>query len=175
LRLDLSAATRGTSGNSPRLSTGRGGRQSIDCAPEDTFLSGIDPIGRMVGGMTTADGHLHGLLVMNGVCTAVDYPGSTASYANSINPRGDIAGRYTVCTHEDRDLNAYSFNRHGFSRELFSQKIQPLLERRDICHPIKHRSVPAACEWIDLIPSCCPLHPRPPCSLRRRDPLLTRR
>ena len=49
--------------------------------------------------MTTADGHLHPLLVMNGVCTAVDYPGSTASYANSINPRGDIAGRYTASGH----------------------------------------------------------------------------
>jgi uncharacterized membrane protein len=73
----------------------RGVFQSIDCAPGGTFLSGIDSIGRMVGGMTTADGHSHGLLVMNGVCTAVDYPGSTASYANSINPGGDIAGRYT--------------------------------------------------------------------------------
>lgn len=77
----------------------RGGFQSIDCAPGGTFLSGIDPIGRMVGGMTTADRHLHGLLVMNGVCTAVDYPGSTAGYANSINPRGDIAGRYTASGH----------------------------------------------------------------------------
>ena len=78
--------------------------QSIDCAQGGTFLSGIDPIGRMVGGMTTADGHLHGALVVNGVCTAVDYPGSTATYANSINPRGDIAGRYT-------DTNGQT---HGF-------------------------------------------------------------
>jgi hypothetical protein len=45
--------------------------------------------------MTTADGHLHGLLVKGNGCIAVDFPGSTATYANGINSRGDIAGRYT--------------------------------------------------------------------------------
>lgn len=83
--------------------------QSIDCAPKSTFLSGIDPIGRMVGGMTTADGHLHGLLVINGVCTAVDYPGSTASYANSINPNGDVAGRYTDSSGQTHGFVVRSF------------------------------------------------------------------
>jgi hypothetical protein len=49
----------------------------------------------MVGEMTTADGHQHGLLVSDGQCIAVDFPGSTASYANGINSYGDIVGRYT--------------------------------------------------------------------------------
>jgi hypothetical protein len=84
---------------------------SIDCAPNGTFLSGIDALGRMVGGMTTTDGHLHGALVVKGVCTAVDYPGSTATYANSINPRGDIAGRYTDTSGQTHGFVVSSFVR----------------------------------------------------------------
>ena len=77
------------------------GRQNtfhtIDCpgATGGVFLSGIDPVGRMLGGMTTADGHQHGVLVSGRTCIAVDFPGSTASYVNSINGHGDIVGRYT--------------------------------------------------------------------------------
>jgi hypothetical protein len=36
---------------------------------------------------------VHGLLISNGRCIAVDFPGST--YANSINSQGDTVGRYT--------------------------------------------------------------------------------
>lgn len=71
--------------------------RTIDCAGAigGVFLSGIDPLGRMLGGMTTADGHQHGVLVSGAGCTAVDFPGSIASFVNAINGRGDIVGRYT--------------------------------------------------------------------------------
>ena len=73
------------------------GFHTIDCAGATggVFLSGIDPVGRMLGGMITADGHQHGVLVSAGNCTAVDFPGSIASYVNAINGHGDIVGRYT--------------------------------------------------------------------------------
>ena len=62
--------------------------QTIDCpkAPGGVFLSAIDSLGRMAGEMTTADGHQHGLVVSNGECIAVDFPGSVSTYANSIDP-----------------------------------------------------------------------------------------
>src|SRR5436305_3597277 len=70
---------------------------TVDCpgATGGVFLSGNDPVGRMLGGMITADGHQHGVLVSEGICIAVDFPESTASYVNAINGRGDIVGRYT--------------------------------------------------------------------------------
>jgi hypothetical protein len=71
--------------------------RSINCpnAPGGVFLSAIDSFGRTAGEMTTADGHQHGLVVSHGECIAVDFPESTATYANSIDDYGDIAGRYT--------------------------------------------------------------------------------
>jgi hypothetical protein len=71
--------------------------QAIDCpnATGGIYLSGIDAISRMVGEMTTADGHQHGLLLSHGKCIPVDFPNSVSTYANGINLRGDIVGRYT--------------------------------------------------------------------------------
>ena len=36
-----------------------------------------------------------GAVVLNGVCTKIDFPGGTSTYANGNNGRGDIVGRYT--------------------------------------------------------------------------------
>ena len=70
--------------------------QTIDCPGSTfTFLSGVDPQGRMVGGYASADGNGHGALVINGNCIPVDFPGGTNTFANGINPQGDIVGRYT--------------------------------------------------------------------------------
>jgi len=49
----------------------------------------------MVGGYGSADGNGHGALVTDGNCITVDFPGGTNTYANGINPQGDIVGRYT--------------------------------------------------------------------------------
>ena len=43
----------------------------------------------------SSDGVMHGLLVRNGTCTSIDFPGATSTYANSENPEGTIVGRYT--------------------------------------------------------------------------------
>jgi hypothetical protein len=59
------------------------------------FLSGINPLGDMTGGFNSSDGVLHGLLVRNGNCISIDFPGATSTYANSENPDGTILGRYT--------------------------------------------------------------------------------
>jgi uncharacterized membrane protein len=69
----------------------------INCpgATGGIYLSGIDAKGRLTGEMTTSDGYQHGLLISNGQCMAVDFPGSVSTYANSINSQGDIVGRYT--------------------------------------------------------------------------------
>lgn len=73
-----------------------GAVQTIDCPGSTfTFLSGVDPQGRMVGGYGSADGNGHGALVIGGNCIPVDFPGGTNTYANGINPQGDIVGRYT--------------------------------------------------------------------------------
>lgn len=70
--------------------------QTIDCPGSTfTFLSGVDPQGRMVGGYGSVDGNGHGALVIGGNCISVDFPGATSTYANGINPQGDIVGRYT--------------------------------------------------------------------------------
>jgi hypothetical protein len=87
--------------------------QTLDCpgATGGIFLSGIDALGRMVGEMTTPDGQQHGLLISNGVCIAVDFPGSVSTYANGINLRGDIVGRYT-----DTNGNTHAFLAPGFAK-----------------------------------------------------------
>lgn len=70
--------------------------KTIDCPGATfTFLSGIDPQGRMVGGYGTLDGNNHGALISNGSCIPVDIPGGANAYANAINLQGDIVGRYT--------------------------------------------------------------------------------
>lgn len=70
--------------------------QTIDCPGATfTFLSGVDPQGRMVGGYGTLDGSNHGALISDGNCIPVDIPGGTNAYANALDPQGDIVGRYT--------------------------------------------------------------------------------
>jgi uncharacterized membrane protein len=74
----------------------RGSVKTIDCPGSTfTFLSGLDPQGRVVGGYGTADGHGHGAIAFNGNCIPLDFPVGTNTYANGINPQGDIVGRYT--------------------------------------------------------------------------------
>jgi uncharacterized membrane protein len=73
---------------------------TIDCAgstgsPGFQFLSGVDPIGRMVGGYGTSDGLTHGSLIIEGNCITIDIPPGTNTYANAIDAEGDIVGRYT--------------------------------------------------------------------------------
>jgi hypothetical protein len=84
-----------------------GNFRSIDC-PRATsvFLSGLDPQGDMTGEVTGSDGIQHGLLVRDGNCITVDFPGSLpgSNYANGINPRGDIVGRYATL---DGKVHAY--------------------------------------------------------------------
>jgi len=69
--------------------------QTIELPCRTGAVCGIDPLGRMSGGMTTLDGHLHGLVVSGETCIQIDFPDSTATYANSVSSRGDIADRYT--------------------------------------------------------------------------------
>jgi hypothetical protein len=73
-----------------------GAFHTIDCPGATfTFLSGIDPQGRMVGGYGTFDGKRHGALISDGNCIPVDIPNGSDVYANAIDPQGDIVGRYT--------------------------------------------------------------------------------
>jgi hypothetical protein len=76
-----------------------GNFRSIDCpGATSVFLSGLNPQGDMTGEVTGKDGIQHGLLVRDGNCITVDFPGSLpgSNYANGINPRGDIVGRYAT-------------------------------------------------------------------------------
>jgi uncharacterized membrane protein len=60
------------------------------------FLSGLNSLGDMTGGFNSSDGLLHGLLVKNGTCISIDYPGSTSTYANAEDPGSrNVVGRYT--------------------------------------------------------------------------------
>jgi len=69
--------------------------KSIGCPGDgNVFLSGMDPAGDMVGEVYTSDGKQHGLLIRNGKCILVDFPGGSNSYANGI-ANGNIVGRYT--------------------------------------------------------------------------------
>jgi hypothetical protein len=73
-----------------------GAFQTIDCPGATyTFLSSIDPQGRLAGGYGTFDGKNHGALVNNGNCTAVDFPGGSSTYTSASDPQGDIVGYYT--------------------------------------------------------------------------------
>lgn len=73
-----------------------GNFQSINCpGTAGVFLSGIDPLGRMVGGTNNADGSSQGVLVSDGTCIGVEFPGGHSTYANGINAEGTIVGRYT--------------------------------------------------------------------------------
>jgi hypothetical protein len=68
---------------------------TIDCPGATfTFLSGIDPQGRIVGGYGTFDGKTHGALINDGNCIPVDVGPGTNTYVNGIDPQGDIVGRY---------------------------------------------------------------------------------
>jgi hypothetical protein len=57
----------------------------------------------MVGGVNTPDGKQHGLLVRNGKCILVDFPGGMHAYANGV-ANGNIVGRYT-----DASGNVHAF------------------------------------------------------------------
>jgi hypothetical protein len=82
-----------------------GAFQTIDCPGATyTFLSSIDPQGRLAGGYGTFDGKNHGALVNNGNCTAVDFPGGSNTYTSASDPQGDIVGYYT-----GSDGNAHSY------------------------------------------------------------------
>jgi len=59
------------------------------------FVSGLNPVGEIVGGHGDANGVEHGFLYRNGDYIPVDFPEWTSSYANGIDPQGDIVGRYT--------------------------------------------------------------------------------
>lgn len=72
---------------------------TLDCegstgSPGFQFLSGLDPIGRTVGGYETSDGLTHGSLIIEGNCITIDIPPGTNTFANAINAEGDIVGRY---------------------------------------------------------------------------------
>jgi hypothetical protein len=70
--------------------------KSIGCRSDgNVFLSGMDPAGDMVGDVYTPNGKQHGLLIRNGSCILVDFPGGSNSYANGIATGGNIVGRYT--------------------------------------------------------------------------------
>lgn len=78
--------------------------KSIGCPGDaNVFLSGMDPIGDMVGDVNTPDGNQHGLLIRDGKCILVDFPGGSNAFANGI-ASGNIVGRYTDA----------SGNVHGF-------------------------------------------------------------
>jgi hypothetical protein len=79
------------------LNLNTGAFQEISCPGHtNVFLSGLNPLGDMTGGFNSSDGVQHGLLVSDGQCITVDFPGSIpgSNYANGINPEGDIVGRY---------------------------------------------------------------------------------
>jgi hypothetical protein len=59
------------------------------------FVSGLNPVGEIVGGHGDANGVEHGFLYSRGDYIAIDFPEWTSSYANGVNPQGDIVGRYT--------------------------------------------------------------------------------
>jgi len=71
--------------------------QEVACPGyNNVFLSGLKSLGDMTGGFNSSDGVLHGLLVENGTCISIDYPGSTSTYANAEDPGSrNIVGRYT--------------------------------------------------------------------------------
>jgi hypothetical protein len=48
----------------------------------------------MVGGTNFANGMEHGILVRDGNCIQIEFPGSIGGYANGITSKGDIVGRY---------------------------------------------------------------------------------
>jgi probable HAF family extracellular repeat protein len=76
-----------------------GNYQPVSCPGWDGLvLTSLNPQGDMTGGgFRLADGRPHGVVVSNGKCTAVDYPGSVgADYVNSMNPRGDLVGTYAT-------------------------------------------------------------------------------
>jgi hypothetical protein len=79
--------------------------QSIDCPGYTSlFLSGLNPVGEMTGGVTSTDGSQHGAMVRDGVCTQIDFPSGTGTYANALNSQGNVVGRYTG---PDRTVHGY--------------------------------------------------------------------
>ena len=74
-----------------------GAYQTITCPGWDpVVLTSLSPQGDMTGsGTYLADGRQHGVVVSNGKCTAIDFPGSVGKdYVNSMNPKGDLVGTY---------------------------------------------------------------------------------
>jgi hypothetical protein len=67
--------------------------ETINCpGATGIYLSAIDAFGRMAGD-EILDDHLHGLVIYDGKCHAVDYPDSVSTYVNGLN-QSDIVGRY---------------------------------------------------------------------------------
>ena len=58
------------------------------------MAEGINDRGTIVGLYMAGDGSLHGFIYQDGAYTPIDVPDSTLTYALSINPEGEIAGKY---------------------------------------------------------------------------------
>ena len=59
-----------------------------------TFASGINPRGDIVGSYRSADRQSHGFLLRGGTFTSIDVPGAMSTQAHGISPGGDIVGNY---------------------------------------------------------------------------------
>ena len=63
----------------------------------DTFGSGVNDVGQIVGCYRDAGGTYHGFLLdVDGSYTTLDVPGPSATYAIGINASGQIVGFYLV-------------------------------------------------------------------------------
>lgn len=74
---------------------------------------GINARGEIVGGYTDANGAGRGFLLSKGTFSTIDVPGSTLTFAQRNNDKGDIVGLYcdsgdTVCA------NDFSIGAHGY-------------------------------------------------------------
>jgi hypothetical protein len=145
--------------------------QTIDCPGATfTFLSGIDPQGRMVGGYGTFDGNNHGALIVNGNCIPVDIPNGSNVYANAIDPQGDMVGRYTgvdgkvhafLLSHFVKTANVVYSAAHDFSFSLNPNAVWSYGFTTSVGGVFSLYTTPGStyfsgeAGWFGPIPGCC--------------------
>jgi hypothetical protein len=61
-----------------------------------TLAAGINNLGQVCGYYADSEGVAHGFLKKGPSITTIDVPGADATFATSINNRGDIAGNYPI-------------------------------------------------------------------------------
>jgi uncharacterized membrane protein len=112
-----------------------------------TTALGINPLGDIVGSYCGTDGNDHGFLLSNGNFRTVNFPGATFTFANGINPEGEIGGGYQLAA--DGTYHGFVLGSSGVSIQIASSATSTRTNESPQVSPPNaiHKPVPAGLDF----------------------------